>query len=290
MTDQAKQEEIRRLHAEFSSIVKYRDKVIFYDRFFGLFNYRFPLFDPELDMLFKPEKISVIVDLFEKERRSSFVPERKFSFADETFIFNVAPLNSNAEIFNDCIVSKFIESDKQFNNVLRRIKNSGSVDGPVTHKIYAKARNNISVIEEQIYGGNEGSLRSQFMTVFYQGYHDHRNNTFKKFPRRKKIIELYLYSQGVLYAKYIDAVNEVLLKQKDEPEERFDILDLKGRLILFRELGIVDLLKKKYKKLGQIAAEKKVAEIICLMLGENPSQADRVFDHLQAIGQQSAPA
>lgn len=282
MTTKFKEEEIREYHLRFSAIGKYRDRVALYDHVFGLFPYQFPPFDPELEMLFKLERTSVIDELLEKERRNTFVPEQKFVYGEDNFVFNVSPSNSNAVIFNDFIVSKFINSDTNFNHIITGLRRNDKFDTQAAFKLHNRAMRNIHLIEEQIYGKKETSWRNQFMTVFYHGYFDCRHKTFKKFPRRKKLIELYLYSQGILYGNYIDELVELSSRGTETPHVPDHILELDERLVLFNELGILDLLKRKYKKLGRAAAEKKITEILCLMLGESRSASQRVLDYLKA--------
>jgi hypothetical protein len=285
MTKEPEEDRIRQLHAEFSGQGKYRDRLSLYNTVFGLISYEFPRFDPNLDMLFKPEKTGVIDDLLERERRNSFIPEKKFVFPDGTFVFNVAPLNSNAEIFNDFIITTFMDADVEFGNMMTRIANGNDGDLALMQKMHAKAAKNIRLIEEKIYSGNETSWRNQFMTVFYHGYVDHRNHIFKKFPRRKKIIELYLYSHGMLYAKYVDALYRFVTDRADPQVQQPAIPDIRTRLALFTELGIISLLRNKYRNLEESVAEMKVAGVLCVMLGENAILSEQVLDYLRTDAQ-----
>ncbi len=275
------EEEIRLLHNEFSGLVTYRSKLVFYSRHFGLLENFFPPFQSDLDLLFKPDKVNEIVELFERERRNSFIPEKKITFSATVYTFNVVPLNSNAEILNDYIINHFIESDNEFNVISSRIKYDSSTSAESIFIMYSRAAGNIQRIEDQILRASETSMRNQFMTVFYNGYNDYQNNTLKKFPKRKKVIELYLYSQGILHGRYINLLKETFEGVTNTTQESSGLLDLRGRLMLFRQLGIVELITKRYTRLGKMEAEKKVAELMCLMLGVSPMLYEKALDYLE---------
>ena len=275
------EEQIRLLHIEFSGLVTYRSKLVFYNRHFGLLENFFPSFQSDLDLLFIPDKVNEIVELFERERRNSFAPEKKFDFSGTVYTFNIIPLNSNAEILNDYIINHFIESDNEFNVISSRIKYDSSTSAESIFIMYSRAAGNIQRIEDQILSASETSMRNQFMTVFYNGFNDYQNNTLKKFPKRKKVIELYLYSQGILHARYINLLKESFERITNTTQENSGLLDLRGRLMLFRQLGIMDLITKRYTRLGKMESEKKVAELMCLMLGVSPMLYEKALDYLE---------
>ena len=286
MLSQPTEEQIRSLHAEFISIKKYRERILFFDEHFGLINYSFPEFDPELNKLLKQEGINDLLALFERERRNSFAPEKQFIFDGVRWVFSVVPLNSYPEILIDYIISRFLGSDAAFHKTIKKIKHYAASDQHILQRWNTEASENMRFIAGKLDSKIETSLRNQFMTVFYHGYLDFINNSFKKFARRKKLIELYLYSQGILYGKYMEALKYYIVPGELEyANEQWSTpaLDPISRIKLFRELGILDLLLKKYKKSEKKETERKVAQVLCLILGENQEMTDQIIPYLRAI-------
>ena len=277
-------EEIVGLHAEFLAIKKYKDRILFFDQHFKLMENSFPAFNPNLDILFKQEEINILVEIFENERRNVFFPEKKFHFNGEHFVFNVVPLNSYPEILNDYIISKFLDADSHFQKIMALLKSAFKTDASLIEKWKTASTENISLIANKLASGNETSLRNQFMTVFYHGYLDHIQNNIKKFSRRKKVIELYLYSQGILFGRYLEALNQyslALVKQLPREPAYTPVLDWTGRVLLFKELGILDLLMGKYRDAQKPDPEKKVAQVLCLILGENLQMSDKIMHYIK---------
>ena len=63
-------------------------------------------------------------------------------------------------------------------------------------------------------------------------------------------------------------------------------LDLSGQLNLLQELGVVDFLKSRYSGLDSRSFENKLAEILCLITGENTDQKKTVLQILSSLNWQ----
>jgi hypothetical protein len=278
-------EHILNLHAEFQQLKQYRDKVVFFDTHFGILEYSFPPFQPELDILFKPEGIDILIELFQKERRNSASLDRKYFINGNQYSFNITPLNTNPQILNDYILSKFISSDSAFNSELEEIEKLKAGEQFFLRLKQKLALSNIRAIDNKLVSGTERSFRSRFMNVFYNGYLDYINNEIKKFPYRKKYIELYLYAHGIHYGKYLEGLTDSLRfvnESHDEQNNHQAIMDWPSRILLFKELGILQLLKQKYSQFGR-NMDDELARVICVILGQDLHLSERIKEYINDV-------
>src|ERR1700722_4805771 len=105
--------QIRDLHSEFKSHKKYADKLVFFDKLFGIIPFSFPDFDPTLRFFFLKEKTDELAEIYKKERNNPGLTERKFFFG-ENFIFNIKPANSNSAAYSNYILSSFLSRSPLF--------------------------------------------------------------------------------------------------------------------------------------------------------------------------------
>ncbi|GAO42026.1 hypothetical protein [Flavihumibacter petaseus] len=261
-------EQVRGLHADFSLLKKYKEKLIFFDEHFGCIPYSYPSFDPELHFLLKQEGTNTLISLFEKERRNAIPLERRYRFDDELYLFNVSPFNSYPQVLNDYLIQRFMERDLPFATMLAEI---GSREGNDSwrEKQKREALDKIEFLSFKVKTDVDRSFRLQFMSVFLKGFSDYRYGSPNTFSNRKKFIELYLYAQGILYARYLEALNGLSRS----------LLDWKDRIIYVKELGIIDFLLAKFSRSDRSRIDQKLAETLCTIVGEQ--NADLVLSYLR---------
>ncbi|MBZ5857667.1 hypothetical protein [Flavihumibacter profundi] len=278
------EEQVKHLHSEFQNIRTYNEKIIFFDTWFGLLADPYPGFNPKLDIFFRQEATNELIALFEKERRHSLVLEKIFDFEYCRYNFNITPINSYAEVLNDYIISKFVDSDNSFKTEIEELRYKAAKNYPLVENQKKEINKCIGLVTNKLNSNTESSFRVKFMTVFYDGYSDYTQNNYKKFSKRKKIIELFLYSYGILFGKYMEALNGYpdFNAQASDKEANEDIpIDLKGRMSLLRESGILDFLHQKYYLPDTPDAEQKIAEIICQLLGMRAELPESVINYLK---------
>jgi hypothetical protein len=275
--------QIRTCHAEFKRLKKYTDKLIFFDRLFGIIPFSFPDFDPQLRYFFQKEKMTELSDIFRKERNNPGLNEKKFSFAED-FVFNIRPANSNSATYSNYILSSFLSRTPVFKEWIRQRK---TADKPVEFFL-DEANGLINRIENALQNEQEKGFNFQCMAVFYKGFYDAFSNQVNLPGKKRKFIELYLYAQGIIYANYINSLKTALQQSRNPVElQRSSCLDLPGKLGLMQELGIIEFLKSRYTGLDVISFENKVAEILCLITGEYTDQKETVLKILSAMNRQN---
>jgi hypothetical protein len=274
--------QIRKRHAEFVGLKKYADKLIFFDRLFGIIPFSFPDFDPQLPFFFQKEKTDELAGIFKKERNNPGLTEKKFTYG-EVFVFNIRPANSNSAVYSNYILSSFLSRAPAFADWIHQKK---SVDKPV--EIFLDEANGIiNHIEYCLQYERDKSFNLQCMAVFYKGFYDAFSNRVFGPWKKRKFIELYLYGQGIIYANYISSLKTALQQSRNPVDlQRPKNLDLTGKLSLLFELGVIDFLKKRYAGMDSISFENKVAEMLCLITGEHTDQKEPVLQILSTLSRQ----
>jgi hypothetical protein len=274
--------QIRKRHAEFMGLKKYADKLIFFDHLFGIIPFPFPGFDPELTFLFQKEKTEELVNIYKKERNNRSLTEKKFSYGKD-YIFNIRPANSNSAVYSNYILSIFLQRAPEFADWIDQAK---TPEQPVEY-LLDRANGFINDIEYRLQSRQDKGFSLQCMAVFYKGFYDAFSNQVFGPGKKRKFIELYLYGQGIIYLNYINSLKTALQHARLADEEQIpQHLDLTGQLNLLQELGVVDFLKSRYAGLDALSFENKLAEILCLITGENTDQKKTVLQLLASMNRQ----
>ena len=279
--------QIRKRHAEFMGLKKYADKLIFFDHLFGIIPFPFPGFDQELSFLFQKEKTEELEGIYKKERNNRSLTEKKFSY-DEDFIFNIRPANSNSSVYSNYILSSFLLRAPEFAEWIKQKNISGK---PVEY-LLDQANGFVNDIECRLQYQREKSFSLQCMAVFYKGFYDAFSNQVYGPGKKRKFIELYLYAQGIIYSNYINCLKSTFHIYRYPADVQMPHqLDLSGQLNLLYELGVVDFLKSRYSGLDHFSFENKIAEILCLITGEDTDQKKtvlQILSSLNSMGQKQA--
>lgn len=275
--------QIRKIHAEFRGLKKYIDKLAFFDRLFGIIPFSFPDFDPQLRFFFQNEKTEELAVIFKKERNNPGLTEKKFSFG-ETFVFNIKPANSNSSVYSNFILSCFLSCTPVFEDWIRQKK---SAEKPIEFFL-DEANGIINRIEYYLHYEYDKSFKLQCMSVFYKGFYDAFRNHVNLPGKKRKFIELFLYAQGIIYANYISSLKSAFEHSRNPAGLHKPLfLDLSGKLGLMNELGIIDLLMTRFAGLNNISFENKMAEILCLIMGEYADQKESVLKILSIMKKQA---
>jgi hypothetical protein len=274
--------QIRKRHAEFMGLKKYADKLIFFDHLFGIIPFPFPSFDPELAFLFQKEKTEELLGIYKKERNNRSLTEKKFSYGQD-YIFNIRPANSNSSVYSNYILSSFLLRAPEFFDWINQKK---TAEQPVEY-LLDRANRFINDIEYRLQNKQDKGFSLQCMAVFYKGFYDAFSDQVYGPGKKRKFIELYLYSQGIIYSNYISSLKSALQYSRHTSDEQIpQHLDLSGQLNLLQELGVVDFLKSRYAGLDAFSFKNKLAEILCLITGENTDQKKTVLQILISLNRQ----
>jgi hypothetical protein len=258
--------QIKTLHTEFRGHKKYGDKLLFFDRIFGVIPFYFPDFDPQLPYFFQIEKTNELFETFKKERNNPALTEKKFYFG-ESFSFNIKPANSNSSVYSNFILSSFLSRKPNFGDWICLRKTGGNT----VEFLLDEANAVINKVEYLLQNEYDKSFRLQCMSVFYKGFYDAFRNRVNLPDKKRKFTELYLYAQGIIYAEYVNVLKRDLqhtgypADSAGTPAE----LDLEGKLDLLNTLGIIDFLKSRFAGLDSYSCEHKMAEILYQITGES---------------------
>lgn len=194
------------LYKEFKSLKNYIDKLRFFDKYFDLVPFNFPSFDEHLNFLLQPEGTNLLIEILEKERRKNISFSKKEYQDKIEYVFDVTPHNSNMLVFNEYLITKFTCFNKNCSNFFFQKKTVKKADKKSLRSCADEVNDLVETITKKIENKKDRTFRKQFFNVFYSGYRDYTEEKIKKFSQKKKLIELYLYSAGILFAKYKEAL------------------------------------------------------------------------------------
>ena len=117
--------------------------------------------------------------------------------------------------YNDYIINKFINQDSNFNKKVNLLQSQSINNRKKFFENFQNEMFKINRLESFVNDIDQKvSTKNQFLKVYFNGYSDYKKGNIKSFPFKKKFVELYLYAQGVLMAKYFDEVEKYIQKNK----------------------------------------------------------------------------
>lgn len=275
---------IRALYLEYKTLKRYVEKLMFFDLHFELIPFSFPAFDPELLFFFENEKIASLTAIYKGERNNPALSEARFSF-DADYRFCIKPTNSNSSIYSTYILSKFLSAIPDFEKLIRQQESGIAVDNPYDRPVLEKANRIINQIEYKLKNEYDKSLTQHCMAVFFKGFTDSFAEQVTIPDKKRKFIELYLYAQGILYAKYLEAVRKHYVKSLAiSCLPAIPSSHLQNKILLLRDSGAIDQFEKKYSNLGKEDIEYKMSALICLITGEDMTRQDLVRELFLSTG------
>jgi hypothetical protein len=185
---------IKSIFTEFQSLKSYTDKVRFYDVHFELIPHRFPACYGDPYTLFSTQNVNFLLEILQEERKHPFHPVRKFVVSDQDYAFSIQPRYSNYSAFNEYVVTKFLHIIAPHSTVPKKQRNTTPLPADLVTEM-------VSHFLQQVSQGPQAALRAQMVHVFHKGYTDFIQHQKSSFTRKKKFIELYLYAQGIVFAR-----------------------------------------------------------------------------------------
>lgn len=261
--------EVKFLFQEFKALKKYIDKLLFFDQHFGIIPFSFPGFEPELSFFFENDKTEALTEIFKKERKNPLLTEKRFSFG-EGYCFNIKPANSNRSVYSTYILSKFL-SFPDFEEYIKKRALSPGHKSCAISRLLDEANRIINSLEYKLGNEYDKSLKIHCMNVFYKGFYDAFTGRVKLPGKKRKFTELYLYAQGILYAKYLEMLKKLFACQvNDKTIFNPSVVHLERKISLLKEFGVIDLFKKKYAIPDSKIFEDRISKILYHEPGENP--------------------
>jgi hypothetical protein len=212
-------EQLKELQVEFKSLKRYKEKIYFFDTKFNIIPFLFPPFSIHLPIFFEQEITNKLIDIFRSESNNPMLKKRQIAAGAQKIIFDITPTNSNNPVYNSFIVYKFLLlGSQQKVTVNNTISDFNKNEYPV-EKILEYTNNIINSIESILTTGHDKSLLFQFMKVFYLGFCNEFAQEIKPINKKKKFTILYLYSLGILYARYIATIKQYYAAIKGLPSK-----------------------------------------------------------------------
>lgn len=234
----------------------YKDRLAFFDKEFILIPFEYPPFDPHLAFFFDPIQSDRLLSLYQAElnRKNPYI--REFSDNGKNYRFDVRPLSSKQWIFNHYLITKFVTHAQDTQPPL-----------PAAASQRQEEINTVSIllkkIRHQIDHNESNDRLIKFITVFFAGFLDYQQYGLQPPKGTRKLIELYLYTQGLLVARYLENLEN--LPTTDHPISAGDRQLLEQQLIAASQLGIIRYLET------QVAPSPlpltKIAHLLCLLMG-----------------------
>jgi hypothetical protein len=276
-----------KLYDEFCMKTDYKSKLAFFDSHFNVIPFSFSSFDPNLQFLNSQSQINLLNEIYKKESSHSIPLKKEFVIKRRSYVFDATPINSCPPVFNNFVLNKLISQDKKFNARIKSIEQNGHFEQKPVSSLLKECDEVLELIQKQLFNTKRRSFRVQLITVFLSGYNDCLSGLIKVFRYRKKIIELYLYAQGVLYCKY----RQTLQLRSTDPGEIKNFFECRSdaivgwpqQVLLLKEMGILDLLRDKTNNSFEPTATKKLEDIVCRIIGQELTMADYIANYLKLI-------
>ncbi|NLR59737.1 hypothetical protein HGH93_16625 [Chitinophaga polysaccharea] len=256
------QPEINELFLKFYSVDKYEERLKFYDNHFNILPFTLPDFETNLFTFFSEDYLQQFENLLRIERKNSESLQKTFFFEREHYTFSIKPGPAHYATFNNYIISRFLQADTQLKQKIQQeLALIGESKTPVKTML-ASVNEMLVILKRKVSCDNRRRLNTQFALVFLKGLTDFSAHGMPVIaPKRKKIIELYLYAQGIMYGEYIQLLKKNVPGQ-EEANIPFD------KISLLKELGVIEAIRRKYPFLNKADMDKKIEEIIYLVTGE----------------------
>ena len=275
-------EYISMLSNEFAKL-DYQQKVHFFDREFGIVPFQFPEYDIEASWYRNELKTSQFTDIFHQDSRENNLLQKKFEAEKKTLSFDIRPLSKLERIYlNRYILQKFLDVRQSISDQVKK-----DLEAATDEIKYLEARIDtlatvVNWTKHTLEQPGKSSFRIKFLTIFYNGFKAYNYGNDNVITIRRKFLELFLYAQGLLLAEHLADLQKALEKYKDEKETKSD-LSLPLKIVLLKELGIIETLKQKFKQKHVEGYHNHLADLICLITSESRKNHKSVLDYITAL-------
>lgn len=262
------QAEIQELSIMFNGFTRYEDKLKFYDQQFNILPFTLPAFETNLFNFFSEENLRRFEAILREERNSGIATHRCFFFDKEQYIFSVRPVNSNYLVFNNYLINRFLQTGAYIKATIKQEADLIQESRSPLAIMLASAKEMVNLLERRVAMDPRRNALTQFATVFFKGLSDFRAWKAPAISsKRKKIIELYLYTLGFVYGEYMHALQFHHASQYANETP----VDIQGKILLLKEFGFIDAIRSRYPFLNKTDLDRKIEDIIYLITGERMS-------------------
>lgn len=269
---------IKKYYLQFNALTKYADKVNFFDEHFSIIPFSFPPFDVNLYSFFSDENFYRLNEILQYERKENPLI-RNFYIGEELYKFSIRPFHNNAIILNKYIISRFLGTTKDFSAQLQTTIQALEAAAISPALQLEKATDTLSFLQSRFRQEYKLNFKNQFITVFVRGMADaNKQEQPLLFSRKKKMIELYLYAMGFLFERYLQELKKNLNASAETSSLKSMPDALEKKMLLLHELGCIKAINHKYAFLNKTERDKKIAEVLSLITGDNWFKAQGMIE------------
>lgn len=272
------------LQNEFNSLGSYYDKLIYFDKTFSVVPIRFPVFTPELLVLFDRDKMQELIKIRAKEHNRRTMFQRKFVFKNDEYVFSICPPECGTEVYNNYVIAQFLKGTEHPEALIRTRITSPEMPKKDHVLLLEEAHSLINTIEHSIQRPGKTTYQNAFFKDFYTGFAVAGNTHLLDLHAVKKLLELYLYAQGILFYRYIVRLKSLVSSTGDtsicncESELRCEQIRIKIELL--KKTGIINFLKEKFTSASSTDVKKDVAETLCSLIDELNSEKNYLLSQI----------
>jgi hypothetical protein len=274
--------EVQDLLKSFSKL-DYAQKITWFDERFTVIPFVFPESDIEASWYNNEIKHNQLIEAFTKDSRGLNHFERKLCFGSREFKFDIRPVTLNQRILlNQYILNKFLATgNKTSQNLSDKTGKLSNPEDWLDTEI-DRCQAIVNWTKHTIDKGNS-AIRSKFLRIFYNGYQAYLFGNDKMVRVRRKFVELFLYSQGLLLAEYLGELQKEFGNiKKDEVTGRN--LTLAQKVLLLERLGVINQLRKKLRRRKNNVSDNQLAGLLCLIISEPLQNQDSILKFFSSLG------
>lgn len=271
---------IKKYYLQFHALVKYEDKVRFFDEHFSIVPFQFPDFKTDLYAFFSDENLYRLHEILHYERTENTLI-RNFPIGNELFSFSIRPFHNNGLVLNKYIISKFLGSPEYLRTTLLDAIAAQQQAGVAPALQLEKAADALSVLQARFRLEYKLNFKNQFLTVFVKGMVDASEEEQPHlFSRKKKMIELYLYAMGFAFGRYQEELKAILNEASETKPVTPMPAGIEKKVVLLQELGCIEAISSKYSFLSKTERHKKIAEVLSLITGDSWFKSQGVIEYI----------
>lgn len=195
--------------------LNYPDKLGFFHSQFGIIPFLFPDFTTEISWYNNESQLALLIENFYIEKPKKFVCEKIFIENTGVVKFSVQPVSPVQRIqYNRFIISAFLQLFESFKKDFDVDLQTASdpIEFLTSHmKRLTTVQQWIQCLIDKLQV--KASLRLQFLQIVFNGFNFYSTGKQATIQKRRKFVELYLFSQGLFFADHLSTLQRLLTTQ-----------------------------------------------------------------------------
>lgn len=271
--------------AEFEAFknADYKTKVVLFDRYFGIIPFQFPDFDIEAKWYNNTSSQLNLFSIFREDSRNLNIYEKTIPCGNEILRFDIKPAGPKDRIvLNEYLLSLFLSKRSQLEAVFEMNLEQAPNKVEFLENRLDGIANIVNWAKFSLENQDPFELRVKFLRIFYNGYLAFSINTDNGLNQRRRFVELFLFSQGMMLAEHYHLL-QIRLSALKNPRLSKRSLSLPLKIVLLQRLGIIELLERGIRSSHIDAFQNRLADLICLIISEQNQNQGLILQHLLSL-------